>query len=81
MKSTAISITDTQKALPKLVREMDCFAITKNGRTQGFYLSKAKVDAILETLDTLQNETAMAAIRQYRAGKMKLKDVSCLDED
>ena len=44
-------------------------------------LSKAKVDLLLETPGALQNEDAIAVIRQYDACKMRIRDFSCLDEN
>jgi hypothetical protein len=37
------------------------------------------MEAILETLDVLADPSAMKAIRGHQAGKMRFKDVSCLD--
>lgn len=37
------------------------------------------MESILETLDILANPAAMKAIRDYEAGEMTFKDVTCLD--
>jgi hypothetical protein len=39
------------------------------------------MEAIIETLEIMANPRAMKAIRGYEAGKARMKDVSCLDED
>ena len=38
------------------------------------------MEAIIETLEIMANPKAMKAIRNYEAGKARMKDVSCLDE-
>ena len=38
------------------------------------------MEAIIESLEIMGNPKAMKAIRDYGAGKTKMKDVSCLDE-
>ena len=39
------------------------------------------MEAIIETLEIMGNPKAMKAIRDYEAGKAKMKDVSCLGEN
>jgi len=39
------------------------------------------MEAIIETLEIMGNPKAMKSIRDYEAGKAKMKDVTCLDED
>ena len=38
------------------------------------------MEAIIESLEIMGNPKAMKAIRDYEAGRTKMKDVSCLDE-
>lgn len=44
-------------------------------------ISRDRLEAIIETMEILANPDAMAEIRKYEAGKTKLKNVTCLDED
>ena len=44
-------------------------------------ISRERMESIIETLEIMANPKAMKAIRNYEAGKAKMKDVSCLDED
>ena len=37
--------------------------------------------AMIETMEILSNPEAMRAIREFEAGKTKMKPVECLDED
>ena len=46
-----------------------------------FLISRDRMEAIIESLEILGNPKAMEAITRYEAGKAKMKDVSCLDED
>jgi hypothetical protein len=39
------------------------------------------MEAMIETLEIMANPEAMKAIREYESGEVKMKDVSCLDED
>jgi hypothetical protein len=39
------------------------------------------MEAIIETLEILGNREAMKAISDYQAGRVKMRDVSALDED
>ena len=55
--------------------------ICRNGRVVGFLVSRDRMEAILETLELMADAEAMKAVRQYEAGKARLKEVSCLDDD
>jgi hypothetical protein len=39
------------------------------------------MEAIIETLEILGHREAMQAISDYQAGRVKMRDVSVLDED
>ena len=53
--------------------------VCRNGRVVGFVVSRDRMEAILETLDVLADPDAMKSIRGHQAGKIRFKDVSCLD--
>jgi prevent-host-death family protein len=55
-------------------------AITDHGQTVAFLMSAEKVEAILETLEILADPAAMEQLREYQAGRLELKDVSCLED-
>ena len=55
--------------------------VSRNGRVVGFLISRDRMEAILETLELMADPDAMKAIREYEAGKTRLKDVSCLDDN
>jgi antitoxin YefM len=69
---------------PAVVRQAQskgAVTVSRNGKVVGFLISRDRMEAILETLDIMADPAAMKAIRDYEAGKLKFKDVSCLDDD
>ena len=83
MKDTC-SITDLQREGPAIVRRAEAkgsVSLARNGRTVAYIISRNRMEAIIETLEILGNREAMKAISDYQAGKVKMRDVSALDED
>jgi PHD/YefM family antitoxin component YafN of YafNO toxin-antitoxin module len=73
-----------QAHAPRFVREAEkdgALSIARHGRTVAFLVSRERMEAIMETLEIMGNPKAMKAVRAYEAGKAKLKDAACLDED
>jgi prevent-host-death family protein len=82
MKST-VTTTEAQANLPRLLKQLPkqkSVTITNHGRIAGFLVSKERMEAIIETMEVLANPAAMKAIRDYEAGTVKGKDISCLNE-
>ncbi len=75
-----MNVTEAQANLPRLIRR-DSFAISRHGKVVGFYLSKDRIEAMIETMELLGDESFMAALREYKSGKMKFKDIDDLDLD
>jgi prevent-host-death family protein len=83
MKST-VTISELQAQAPKCVRRAEqegALTIARHGRAVAFLVSRDRMEAIIESLEIMGNPKAMKAIRDYEAGRTKMKDVSCLDED
>ena len=83
MDST-VTISELQAQAPRCVKRAEkegSVPIARHGRTVAFLISRERMEAIIETLEMMGNPKAMKAIRDYEAGKTKMKDVSCLDED
>ncbi len=80
--STAYTIAQAQKKLSSVVRESQQrpVPITKNKQVVGFFLSRDRMESILETIDVMQDKKAMKAIRDYEAGKTKFHPLSALDD-
>ena len=78
------SVTQAQTNLPRLIKEAadeGSIAITRHEETVAYLISRARMDAIMETLDLLGNPAAMKALRDYEQGKMKLLPLSALNGD
>ena len=81
MKSeSTVNVTEAQANLPRLIRR-DSFAISRHGKVVGFYLSKGRIEAMIETMELLGDDNFMDALREYKSGKMKFKDIDDLDLD
>jgi PHD/YefM family antitoxin component YafN of YafNO toxin-antitoxin module len=81
MKSeSTVNVTEAQANLPRLLKR-DSFAISRHGKVVGVYLSKDRIEAMIETMELLGDESFMAALREYKSGKMKFKDIDDLDLD
>jgi PHD/YefM family antitoxin component YafN of YafNO toxin-antitoxin module len=81
MKSeSTVNVTEAQANLPRLIRQ-DSFAISRHGKVVGVYLSKDRIEAMIETMELLGDDKFMAALREYESGKMKFKDIDELDEN
>jgi len=74
------SVTEAQSKLPQLLRKVaeQPIAITRHDRTVAYLLSKEQMEAITETLEVLANPQAIAAIREYEAGKTRFIPLSGL---
>jgi PHD/YefM family antitoxin component YafN of YafNO toxin-antitoxin module len=82
MKSeSTVNVTEAQANLPRLLKR-DSFAISRHGKVVGVYLSKDRIEAMIETMELLGDENFMTALREYKSGKMKFKDFDeVFDED
>lgn len=83
MKS-AISAAKARSQFSSLLRQVeagDTIAICRQDEAVAYFVPRVRWEAILETMEIMSNPAAMKAIRDYRAGRTKFKDVSCLDED
>jgi antitoxin YefM len=83
MNST-VTVSELQAQTPKIVREAErrgLMAVTRHGRIAAFLISKDRVAAMIETMEILSDPEAMKAIRDFEAGKTRMKPVECLDED
>jgi prevent-host-death family protein len=82
-KST-VTISELQATAAQCVRRAEkngVVTISRHGRAVAFLISRGRMEAIIESLQIPGNPKAMEAIMRYEAGKAKMRDVSCLDED
>jgi PHD/YefM family antitoxin component YafN of YafNO toxin-antitoxin module len=67
------TVSEAQANLPKLVKQ-DSFSISRHGKVVGVYLSKDRIEAMIETMELLGDKKFIKAIRDYEAGRAKFKD-------
>lgn len=82
MKSeSTVNVTEAQANLPRLLKR-DSFAISRHGKIVGVYLSKDRIEAMIETMELLGDKQFVKALEDYESGKMKFKDLDeVFDED
>ena len=79
MSSSTYTISQAQAKLPSLIKE-DSFAISVHGEVKGFFLSKQRLEAMLESIELLENPDFTAALKAHRSGKSRTYTVKELDE-
>ena len=80
MSDSTYTVSQAQAKLPRLLKE-DSFAISVHGKIKGFYLSKERLEAMIETMELLGNPDFMAALKEYKSGKMKFYSIDELDKE
>jgi PHD/YefM family antitoxin component YafN of YafNO toxin-antitoxin module len=79
MSDSIVNVTEAQAKLNKLV-DQDSFAISRHGKIVGIYLSRDRIEALIETMELLTNADFVTALKDYQAGRMKLYDTQELDK-
>jgi hypothetical protein len=77
---TTFDIAEAQARLPRLVRTKQTVSLRQDDKTVAFLVPRARMEALLETMEILANPEAMKAIRRDQAGKGKYLPLSVLDE-
>jgi PHD/YefM family antitoxin component YafN of YafNO toxin-antitoxin module len=81
MKAESIvNVTQAQQRLPRLIKR-DSFAISRHGKIVGFYLSKDRIEALIETMELMGNPEFLKALKKYKSGKMKFYSIDELDAE
>ena len=73
-KSSTVTVSQAQAQLPKLLKK-DSFAISRHGEVIGVYLSRDRIEALIETMELLGDSAFVSAFREYRSGKTKFVDI------
>lgn len=73
-KDSTVTVSQAQANLPKLLKR-DTFAISRHGRIVGVYLSRNRIEALVETMELLSDPEFMKALREYESGRMKFHDL------
>ena len=82
--STSYSIAAGQKSFPKVIADSekgDPIAIDRHGETVAYVISKARFDAILETMELLSNTELIETLRRDQAGLTTWTALDALDDD
>ena len=77
-KDSTYSISQAQAQLPALVKE-DSFAISKHGKVVGVFLSKDRIEALIESMELLANSNFVKALKEHQSGKGKTYEIAELD--
>lgn len=70
---STVNVTEAQANLPRLLKR-DSFAISRHGKIVGVYLSKDRIEAMIETMELLGDKQFVKTLEDYESGKMKFKD-------
>ena len=73
-----VNVSEAQAHLPRLIRR-DCFSIARHGKVVGVFLSRDRIEALIESLELLGDPKFTAALKDYTAGKGKTYSVEELD--
>jgi len=74
-----VNVTEAQARLNKLINT-DSFAISRHGKIVGIYLSKDRIEALIETMELLSDPQFSKALKDYESGRMKFHDTADLDK-
>lgn len=81
--SSTYSVTEAQSRLPGLIKqaeEGEPVRIRRRDETVAFLVSRARMEAIVETIEILATPAAVQAIAEHRAGRTKFLPLSALDD-
>jgi hypothetical protein len=73
-------VSQAQANLPRLIRR-DSFAIARHGKVVGVFLSKDRIEALVESMELLGNPDFIQAVKEYKAGRGKQYEVGELDAE
>lgn len=79
MSSSTYSVTQAQARLPRLIKQ-DSFAISVHGEVKGYYLSKHRLEAMLESLELLENPDFTSALKAHQANEGRIYTIEEVDE-
>ncbi|MGD0813318.1 MAG: prevent-host-death protein [Verrucomicrobiota bacterium] len=74
-----VNVTEAQARLNKLVNS-DSFAISRHGKIVGIYLSRDRIEALIESMELLSRPEFSKALKDYESGQMKFHDAADLDK-
>jgi len=81
---TTVTAAEAKTQFSRLLRQVEegeTIAISKRDETVAFLIPRARLEALIETMEVLGNPAAIQAIRQHEAGQLTFHPLSALDED
>ncbi len=81
---TTVTAAEAKTQFSRLLRQVESgetIAISKRAETVAFLIPRARLEALVETMEILGNPAALQAIRQHESGKLSFQPLSVLDED
>lgn len=76
----AYTVSQAQAHLPKLVKR-DAFAITHRGQIVGVYLSRDRIEALMETMELLGESDFTRTLKDFESGRMKFQDIEDVEKE
>lgn len=81
---TTVTVAEAKTNFSRLLRHVEAgetIAISKRDETVAFLIPRARLEALVETMEILGNPAAMKAVRKHEAGRLSFHPLSALDED
>ena len=75
---STVTVSQAQANLPKLIRQ-DSFAIARHGKVVGVFLSRNRIEALVESMELLGNPDFTRSLKEHKAGRGKQHDLAELD--
>ncbi len=76
--SSTVNVTEAQANLSRLIRR-ESFAISRRGKVVGVFLSRDRVEALVESMELLSKPEFHAALKELESGRMRTYTVAELD--
>ena len=57
------------------INTLHSFMIVRHGKVIGVYLSRDRIEALIETMELLGDPAFMDALKEFKTGKMKFVDM------
>jgi hypothetical protein len=75
---STVTVSQAQAQLPRLIRR-DSFAISRHGKVVGVFLSKDRIEALVESMELLSDPQFIQALKDHKAGRGRHYSVAELD--
>ena len=79
-RDSTVTVSQAQANLPRLIRQ-DTFAIARHGKVVGVFLSRDRIEALVESMELLSDPQFIRALKEHKAGRGKHYDLRELDAE